>query len=41
MKQLVVLMCVVSIGAVASASSFMGPPTAELEQGQWTLMVRY
>jgi hypothetical protein len=35
MKKVVVLMCVVSMSAGASASSFMGPPTAELEQGQW------
>jgi len=35
MKQLVVLMCVASMSAGALAFSFMGPPTAELEQGEW------
>jgi hypothetical protein len=35
MKKVAVLMCVVSMSTGTLAFSFMGPPTAELEQGQW------
>ncbi|MHC4386871.1 MAG: hypothetical protein ACYSUG_07760 [Planctomycetota bacterium] len=41
MKQMVVLMCVVSLGMGALANTFMGPPTAELKPGQWKFAYSY
>lgn len=35
MKKVVVLLCVAWMGAGAFGFSFMGPPTAELEQAEW------